>query len=177
LAIGFTKTGSSVAWSAPQFAALRHLQFNHSDFARPHRFGTRQRSPRHGRPRNVKFQPDFLDGTNTIARHDGARVWVGTQSYTGSIVVPWSGAVRPWAPGRFDELTQPHFDDLLHDGPELVIFGSGARLRFPKPALLRSLIERRVGFETMDTAAACRTYNVLVSEGRSVIAALLFETP
>jgi len=55
-----------------------------------------------------------------------------------------------------------------------VIFGSGERLRFPKPALLRTLIERRVGFEAMDTAAACRTYNVLVSEGRNVIAALLF---
>jgi uncharacterized protein len=125
----------------------------------------------------VKFQPDFLDGANTIARHDATRIWVGNQSYAGSLVVPWSGAVRPWAPGRFDELTQAHFDSLLQDNPELVIFGSGARLRFPKPALLQTLIDRRVGLETMDTAAACRTYNVLVSEGRSVIAALLLETP
>jgi len=123
----------------------------------------------------VKFQPDFLDGTNTIARHEGSRIWVGNQPYAGSLVVPWSGAVRPWAPGRFDELTQAHFDSLLHDKPELVIFGSGARLRFPKPALLQPLFDRRVGLETMDTAAACRTYNVLVSEGRSVVAALLFD--
>jgi uncharacterized protein len=125
----------------------------------------------------VKFQPDFLDGANTIARHDGSRVWVGNQPYTGSLVVPWLGAVRAWPPGRFEELTQAHFDGLLLDNPELVIFGSGARLRFPKPALLQTLIERRVGLESMDTAAACRTYNVLVSEGRSVIAALLLETP
>ena len=59
----------------------------------------------------------------------------------------------------------------------LVIFGSGARLRFPKPLLLRPLIDRRIGVETMDTAAACRTYNVLLAEGRSVVAALLFEPP
>jgi len=123
----------------------------------------------------VKFQPDFLDGTNTIARHDGTGVWIGSQAHEGSVVVPWSGAVRPWPPRRFDELTEAHFDSLLHDKPELVIFGSGPNLRFPKPALLRGLIEQRIGVETMDTAAACRTFNVLVSEGRNVIAALLFE--
>ena len=58
---------------------------------------------------------------------------------------------------------------------EVAIFGSGARIRFPRPAWLKSLAEARIGLETMDTAAACRTYNVLVSEGRSVVAALLFE--
>ena len=125
--------------------------------------------------RSVKFQPDFLDGVNTIARHEAGRVWVGAQAHEGSVVVPWTGLVSAWAPARFDELTQPHFDELLRLGPELVIFGSGARLRFPRPALLRALIERRVGVETMDSAAACRTYNVLASEGRNVVAALLLE--
>lgn len=121
----------------------------------------------------MKFQPDFLDGVNTIARHDGARVWVGAQPHEGSVVIPWSGAVRRWPPSGFEELDQTHFDALLDCNPELVIFGSGSRLRFPRPELLRGLIERRVGFESMDTAAACRTYNVLVSEGRNVVAALL----
>lgn len=123
----------------------------------------------------MKFQPDSLDGVNTIARHDGGRVWVGARAYEGSVVVPWSGAVRAWAPARFDELLQAHFDGLLQDNPELVIFGSGARLRFPKPALLRVLIERRIGVESMDTPAACRTYNVLAGEGRNVVAALLLD--
>jgi uncharacterized protein len=58
---------------------------------------------------------------------------------------------------------------------EVLIFGSGARIRFAKPALLRPLIEARIGVETMDTPAACRTYNVLLAESRSVVAALLFE--
>ena len=123
----------------------------------------------------MKFHPDSLEGANTITRHDGAQLWVGNQAYSGSVVVPWSGAVRAWAPAEFGALTQAHFDQLLELEPELVIFGSGARLRFPAPALLRGLIERRVGVESMDTAAACRTYNVLVSERRTVVAALLLE--
>ena len=59
---------------------------------------------------------------------------------------------------------------------EVVLFGSGSRLRFAKPEALRPLIERGIGVETMDTAAACRTYNILVSEGRSVVAALVIES-
>jgi len=62
-------------------------------------------------------------------------------------------------------------------GAELVIFGSGARIRFPKPAWLQPLMARRTGIETMDTPAACRTYNILASEGRHVVAALLIERP
>jgi uncharacterized protein len=124
----------------------------------------------------VKFQADFLEGANSITRHDGPRLWVGEQPYSGSLVVPWAGVVRPWPPATFSELTEADFDALLQDKPELVIFGSGSRLRFPSAALLRGLIARRVGVESMDTAAACRTYNVLVSEGRTVVAALLLES-
>ena len=72
-------------------------------------------------------------------------------------------------------LSAEHFAQLAALGPEIVIFGSGARIRFVKPALLRPLIERRIGVETMDTAAACRTYNVLLAEGRPVVLAALFE--
>ena len=94
-----------------------------------------------------------------------------------SVVVPWAGDVRPWRVDSFVALTEEHFAALAALGPELVIFGSGGRIRFVRPALLKPLIERRIGVETMDPAAACRTYNVLLAEGRSVLAALLFEAP
>jgi uncharacterized protein len=129
----------------------------------------------HEGTRSVKFQPDSLEGVNTITRHDAAQLWVGSQPHRGSLIVPWTGPVRAWAPADFAALTQAHFDELLQLGPELVIFGSGARLRFPAPVLLSGLIAQRVGVESMDTAAACRTYNVLVSERRTVVAALLPE--
>jgi uncharacterized protein len=61
--------------------------------------------------------------------------------------------------------------------PELVLFGSGTRLRFPRPEWLQALVALGIGLETMDTAAACRTYNILAGEGRHVVAALLLETP
>jgi uncharacterized protein len=152
-------------------AALRKLQFNHSNPARP----AAAKASLHERTRSVKFQPDSLEGANTITRHDGAQLWVGNQPHSGNVIVPWAGPVQPWEPADFGALTQAHFDELLQLKPELVIFGSGARLRFAPPALLRNLIARRIGVESMDTAAACRTYNVLVSERRSVVAALLLE--
>ena len=125
----------------------------------------------------MKFQPDQLAGTNVITRQDADALWVGTAAgntrYGHSLLVPWQGAVLAWAPARAEDLRQADFDALLALQPELVIFGCGPRHRFVSPALMRSLIERRIGVETMDTAAACRTYNVLVSEGRSAVAALL----
>jgi uncharacterized protein len=125
----------------------------------------------------VKFQPDQLPGTNVITRTDADALWVGNTRFTHSLLVPWQGVVLPWAPARPDDLLAEHFEALLALQPELVIFGSGPRLKFVSPALTRALIERRIGVETMDTAAACRTYNVLVSEGRSAVAALLLAPP
>jgi uncharacterized protein len=123
----------------------------------------------------MKLQADRIEGQNAIARHGNEGVLVNGVEHRRSVIVPWTGAVAPWPADRFEALTPAHFADLLALAPELVIFGSGARIRFVRPALLKPLIERRIGVETMDTAAACRTYNVLLSEGRSVVAALLFE--
>jgi uncharacterized protein len=124
----------------------------------------------------LKFQPERPGGANTVTRIEPTRVWIGAAGFDHSVLVPWSGTVLRWDAGRFESLQAAHFEQMLALEPELVIFGSGARLRFPSPALTRALIEQRIGIETMDTAAACRTYNVLASEGRRVLAALLLET-
>jgi uncharacterized protein len=121
----------------------------------------------------MKFQPDTAIGVNVITRHDGPRLWVGNTVFEHSVLVPWQGAVQRWAAAGPADLAAAHFEQALALRPEVVIFGSGAALRFVAPALYRSLIERGIGIETMDTPAACRTYNVLASEGRSVVAALL----
>lgn len=123
----------------------------------------------------MKLQADRIEGQNAVARHGPGGVLVNGAEYRQSVIVPWQGQVSPWQVDAFDALTEAHFAALADCRPELVVFGSGSRLRFVKPALLRPLIERRIGVETMDTAAACRTYNVLLAEGRSVLAALLFE--
>jgi uncharacterized protein len=124
----------------------------------------------------MKFQPDTLDGVNVISRHERGRVWVGSAPFDHNVLVPSTGAVLPWDCSAFDALTLEDFERIAALAPEVVLFGSGARLRFASPALLRPLFERGIGVETMDTGAACRTYNVLVGERRQVLAALLLES-
>jgi uncharacterized protein len=121
----------------------------------------------------MKFQPDSLAGTNTVSRLERDAVWVNGVRWGHSLLVPWRGDVQRWPVADPDALTPMHFEQVFALRPELVIFGSGDRLRFVAPALYRALIEARIGIETMDTAAACRTFNVLASEGRSAVAALL----
>ena len=123
----------------------------------------------------MKMQAERIEGQNAIARHAADGVVVNGVEHRSSVVVPWQGEVAGWPVHSFETLTAEHFERVAALGPEIVIFGSGTRLRFPPAAAMRVLIERRIGFETMDVAAAARTYNVLLSEGRRVVAALLFE--
>ncbi len=120
----------------------------------------------------MKLHADKADLYAITAYGDGW-VTINGQRHSQSLVLSSTDGVQPWNCGRFDELTPAHFDTLLTNRPELVVFGSGSRLRFARPALLQSLMAQRVGVETMDTAAACRTYNILAGEGRRVTAALL----
>jgi len=123
----------------------------------------------------MKFQLDEQLGGNAISRHDGQCVWVNGRPHTASLLVPWRGEVTEWEVHSFDAFTESHFERILALKPELVILGTGAKLRFTSPALYRSLISAGIGMETMDLGAACRTYNVLAAEGRAVLAALLIE--
>jgi uncharacterized protein len=125
----------------------------------------------------MKFQPDSLPGVNLVSRHEAGRIWVGATAYDHSVLVPSRGAVQAWEVASFGGLAPAHFERVAASRPEVVIFGSGMRLRFPPAPLLRPLIQAGIGIETMDTSAACRTYNVLASEGRSVLAALLLADP
>jgi len=125
----------------------------------------------------MKLQADRIEGQNAIARHGPDGVIVNGIEHRSSVLVPASGDVVAWPVTAFGALTEANFEAIAALSPELVIFGSGPRIRFPHPSLLKPLLARRIGVETMDTAAACRTYNVLLAEGRAVVAALLFEAP
>jgi uncharacterized protein len=126
----------------------------------------------------MKLQPDRLDVQSILGYGPG---WVGlgsqgvAEKIERSIVIGSRGEKFDWNCTRFDQLTEAHFARLAETQPELVIFGSGTRLRFAPPAFMRALMQKRIGVETMDTLAACRTYNILAGEGRQVLAALLIE--
>jgi len=122
----------------------------------------------------MKLQPDRSE-VQSISGYGPGWVGVDGEKITHSVIISSAGDRIAWAGARFDELDANHFAQLALVQAEVVIFGSGLRLRFPKAAWLEPLIGRRIGVETMDTAAACRTYNILAQEGRSVAAALLLE--
>ncbi len=120
----------------------------------------------------MKFQPDAIGGPS-ITGYGPGWVAVNGEQLTSSIVLPSNGVRFAWECASYEDLTQRHFDQLAELDCELILFGSGERIRFPNPAWLQALYARRIGVETMDTQAACRTYNFLAAEGRRVVAALL----
>ena len=122
----------------------------------------------------MKLQPDKSD-VQTLTAHGPGWVAINNEKVEGSVVVGSRGERFAWHCGQFDDLGAQHFEQLAGLGAELIIFGSGARIRFPQAAWLAPLMAKRTGVETMDTGAACRTYNILAAEGRHVIAALLVE--
>lgn len=123
----------------------------------------------------MKIQPDSIN-VQSISGYGPGWVSVGNEKITTSVVIGSRGERFDWACERFEDLTPAHFSQLADMGVELVIFGSGERLRFPSPTWIKSLIDHQTGLETMDTQAACRTYNILAGEGRKVAVALLLET-
>jgi len=99
---------------------------------------------------------------------------VNRERHERNLVVLRDRLLNDWAPAGFDDLKAEHFAQIAGLGPEIVLLGTGARLRFPRPELIRALVEARIGLEVMDLQAACRTYNFLAAEERKVAAALLF---
>ena len=124
----------------------------------------------------MKLQPDKPD-VQSISGYGPGWVSVDGEKITSSVILSSLGERIDWPSARFEDLDAGHFSRLAEVDAEVVIFGSGSRIRFPKAAWLMPLMTRRIGVETMDTAAACRTYNILAHEGRKVAVALLIEQP
>jgi uncharacterized protein len=120
----------------------------------------------------MKMIPDAQQGA-TITGYGPGWVAVNGAQHSGHLLVSSQGPSVPWVVDNFEALDASHFDALLALRPELVLFGSGSHIRFPQPQWLQSLYSQRIGVETMDTQAACRTFNFLAGEGRKVVAALL----
>lgn len=113
--------------------------------------------------------------TNVVTASGPGWVRVGQTEYRHNLVLLPDALVEGWAPDGFAALTERDFASLLVHRPELVLLGTGARQQFPHPRLLQPLSAAHVGVEAMDTRAACRTFNILVAEGRRVAAALVLE--
>jgi uncharacterized protein len=122
----------------------------------------------------MKLHRSNISGINLFTGYGEGYVMVNSQRHQQNLVVLRDRLVIDWQPAGFDSLAAVHFAQLAQLAPEIVLLGTGARLRFPHPELTRALFEARIGLEVMDLQAACRTYNILAAEDRNVAAAMLF---
>ena len=113
-------------------------------------------------------------GQNVFSGYGADYVAVNNVRYEKSVLVT-PEAVTEWNVSAFEALTASDFEFVARLGVEIVVFGTGAAQRFPRPELMRALALAGVGLEVMDSKAACRTYNILAAEGRKVVAAILVE--
>ena len=123
----------------------------------------------------MKLHLDRAGGINFITAFDDHGVTVNQTRHARSLIVLPGRVVDDWAPRSFEALDAAHFEFLAELGADIVLLGTGRRLRFPHPRLSAALAPRRIGLEVMDTGAACRTYNILSGEMRNVAAALIVE--
>jgi uncharacterized protein len=120
----------------------------------------------------MEFSLDTGNAAYRIEAYGTNTVTVSGQLFDKPIVVMPEHLLAPWGPADFESLSSEHFEKLLPFKPQVVLLGTGNLLRFPNPLLFVSLKEANIGVEIMSTPAACRTYSVLMSEGRQVAAAL-----
>ena len=120
----------------------------------------------------MKFHLATTNG-NVVTGLGPGWVRIGSTEYRENLVLTPEEIATGWATMGFEGLGDNDFASLLAHKPEVVLFGAGPTIRFPHPRLTRALTDVRIGFEVMDTPAACRTFNILAAEGRSVVAALL----
>jgi uncharacterized protein len=120
----------------------------------------------------MRFAQDSFAG-NSITAYSRGRITVNQQVIVSSVIVTPDRVILDWLPDSFAGLEEHHMARLADLEPEIIILGTGATTRFTPPAYTAGFLIQGIGVETMDTAAACRTFNILMSEERRVVAALL----
>ncbi len=121
----------------------------------------------------MKLHAETTASLNTVTAYGAGYIEINAQRFDHSLVVMPELVLKRWRPTSFETLTAEDFTELLEFKPALIVLGTGERQRFVHPRLLQGLHAQRIGIEMMDTQAACRTYNILMSEGRQVLAAIL----
>lgn len=121
----------------------------------------------------MHFAQDDCSSDLLIRGYGDGVITIGNQQFARSLILTRDSLMADWRPQHVAELLHDDFVPILEIRPEVMVLGTGKALTFPSPALTARLLQLGIGVEIMDTAAACRTYNILLSEQRNVVAALL----
>ena len=120
----------------------------------------------------MRLTDDRIAGAYLVRSYTPGELRVGDEVLRRSCIVRADQLVRDWRPQSLEELTLADLEAVLSLEPEIVVLGVGERQRFPPAEIMAAMLSRGIGCEVMTTDAACRTYNVLVSEDRRAVAAL-----
>ncbi len=123
----------------------------------------------------MKLHADNTQQYQTVTGYDETGVEINAIHFGHSLVVMPEEPPQAWDVTSFDQLTPAHFQQILARDPQVVILGTGKNQRFIHPRLVADLTAKHIGVECMDSQAACRTYNILMAEGRKVALALVIE--
>lgn len=121
----------------------------------------------------MKFAQDNQDEGYFITAYSDDSVSINGKPFQQSFIITPTTLEENWAITSIDQLMQSHIDQILALSPELILIGTGEKLVFPAVELYSSIIQHGIGVDFMDTGAACRTYNILMSEDRDVVAGII----
>ena len=121
----------------------------------------------------MKLHLNTSTARKIFTAHGEGYVSVSGERFAPPIAVTPEQVLTDWQPQGFDALDESHFACFLALKPEILLLGTGAQQRFAHPRLYRQLTDAGIAVECMNTAAACRTYNILMAEDRKVVAAIL----
>ena len=124
----------------------------------------------------MKLHLTQADGENLITAYSEQSISVNHQRFEHSLIVAPTQLISDWKTSAFKQLQESDFEKIASLKPEVVLLGTGKQHQFIHPRLIKVLTEANVAVECMSTDAACRTYNILMSEGRKVVAALILES-
>ncbi len=123
----------------------------------------------------MKLHVPNTAGINLFTAYGEDYAAVNQEKFSKNLILLPESIIPDWTAATLDTLNEADMQVLLGLGTEIILLGTGKRLRFPPGALLRPFAPAGIGLEVMDLQAACRTYNILAAEGRKVAAALLFD--
>lgn len=121
----------------------------------------------------MKFTEDYATGVNVVRSYDSSGITINTKSYSQSLVVSSNSLIENWPLQQISDLNTETLDLILELKPEVIVIGTGSKLEFPSPQTYSNIINQGIGIEFMDSGAACRTYNILISENRRVVAGII----
>jgi uncharacterized protein len=121
----------------------------------------------------MKFAQDCQDEGYVITAYDSDGVSINGKKFNQSLIVTSTQLNEDWGLDSIETLQPDHVELILSLDPELIVIGTGNRLIFPAVEMYSAIIKRGIGVDFMDTGAACRTYNILMSESRNVVAGLI----